>query len=126
MLRITKDDGLIYTNAPSNAAYHRYSVDCWKFYPDSGKALANWDKRNGYECELLESYVANQGNHGMVNDFVAVFVKNIAHAEMYPERSVNRRDDYCNGHSNLSSEILRLEWETEDQRNLLHMRIRNL
>ena len=41
MLRITKDDGLIYINAPSNAAYHRYPVDCWKFYPDSGLALVN-------------------------------------------------------------------------------------
>lgn len=124
MLRITKDDGLIYINAPSNAAYHRYPVDCWRFYPDSGLALVNWGKRNGYDCELLESYVANQGSDGMVNDFVAVIVKNKASATMYPERVVNKRDDYCNGHSNLSSEILKLEWETEDQRNLPHMRIR--
>lgn len=124
MLRITKDDGLIYINAPSNAAYHRYPVDCWRFYPDSGLALVNWGKRNGYDCELLESYVANQGNDGMVNDFVAIIVKNKANAAMYPERVVNKCDDYCNGHSNLCSEILRLEWETEDQRNLPHMRIR--
>lgn len=123
MLRITKDDGLIYINVPSNAAFHRYPVDCWRFYPDSGIALANWGKRNGYECELLESYIANQGNDGMVNDFVAVFVKNKAYAGLYPERSVNKRDDFCNGRSNLTPDFLRLEWETEDHRNLIHMRL---
>lgn len=124
MLRITKDDGLIYINAPSNAAYHRYPVDCWRFYPDSGLALVNWGKINGYECELLESYIADQRNGDMNNNFISIFVKNKANAAIYPERIVNKRDDYCNGHSNLCSEILRLEWETEDQRNLPHMRLK--
>lgn len=124
MLRISKDDGLIYINAPSNAAYHRYPVDCWRFYPDCGYALVNWGKRNGYKCDLLESYVADQGDDGLVNDFVAIIVKDKAQAKMYPERIVNKYTDYHNGHSNLGSEILRLEWETEDHRNLLHMRVR--
>lgn len=124
ILRITKDDGLVYINVPFNAAFHRYPVDCWRFYPDSGVALQNWGRRNGYDCELLESYVADQGNHGMVNDFVAVFVKSRAHAARYPARMVELRQDFTNAHSNRSAEILRLEWETEDQRNLPHMRIR--
>lgn len=123
-LRIAKDDGLIYINVPNNAAFHRYPVDCWRFYPDSGQALQNWGRRSGYDCELLESYVADQGDHGMVNDFVAVFVKTRSHAARYPARMVDQRQDFTNGHSNRSAEILRLEWETEDQRNLMHMRIR--
>ena len=124
ILRITKDDGLIYINVPFNAAFHRYPVDCWRFYPDSGVALQNWGRRNGYDCELLESYVADQGGHGMVNDFVATFVKSSAFASRYPDRVVDQRTDYTNGRSNLAPNFLRLEWETEDQRKLPHMRIR--
>jgi len=58
------------------------SLPCrlWRFYPDSGLALVIGVK-NGYECELLESYVANQGNDGMVNDFVAIIVKNKVNAQ---------------------------------------------
>lgn len=123
LLRITKDDGVIYINAPSNAAFHRYPVDCWRFYPDSGHALVKWGQRNGYECELLESYITNQGSDGLVNDFVCIIAKNKINAGMYPDRIVNKYNDYHNGQSNLSSEILKLEWETEDHRNLLHMRL---
>lgn len=124
ILRITKDDGLIYINAPSNAAFHRYPVDCWRFYPDSGIALQNWGRRSGYDCELLESYVAGQGTHGMVNDFVATFVKDRSFSTRFPQRVVDKRTDFTNGYSSHSPEIRRLEWETEDQLNLIHMRIR--
>jgi SAM-dependent methyltransferase len=48
MLRITKPNGLIYLNVPSNGSFHRYPVDCWRFYPDSGAALARWGQHNGY------------------------------------------------------------------------------
>ena len=41
IIRILKPNGLFYLNAPSNGAFHRYPVDCWRFYPDSGKALVN-------------------------------------------------------------------------------------
>ena len=55
-LRILKPTGLLYINAPSNGPYHRYPVDCWRFYPDSGVALEKWANRSGYECALLESF----------------------------------------------------------------------
>src|SRR4051812_2658915 len=37
VMRVLKPDGLFYMNVPSNGAFHRYPVDCWRFYPDSGK-----------------------------------------------------------------------------------------
>src|SRR5258708_7201606 len=42
MVRETKEGGFIYVNAPSNRAIHRYPADNWRFYPDSGRALAKW------------------------------------------------------------------------------------
>ena len=57
MLRILKPSGLLYLNVPSNGDYHRYPVDCWRFFPDSGIALQNWGRRSGYDCSLLESFV---------------------------------------------------------------------
>ena len=40
--RILKSNGLFYLNAPSNGPYHAFPVDCYRFYPDSGEALAKW------------------------------------------------------------------------------------
>ena len=46
IMRILKPGGLLYLNVPSNGPFHRYPVDCWRFYPDSAKALETWGKRN--------------------------------------------------------------------------------
>jgi SAM-dependent methyltransferase len=42
MCRITKLDGHIYVNAPSNGQYHCHPGDNWRFYRDAGQALAYW------------------------------------------------------------------------------------
>ena len=42
MTRITKLNGFIYVNAPSNGQYHCYPGDNWRFYSDAGQALAYW------------------------------------------------------------------------------------
>jgi len=42
MSRITKLNGHIFVNAPSNGAYHCYPGDNWRFYSDAGQALAFW------------------------------------------------------------------------------------
>jgi hypothetical protein len=55
--RVLKPEGLFYLNAPSNGTYHRYPVDCWRFYPDSGVALSHWGQKNGYNTQLIESFV---------------------------------------------------------------------
>ena len=57
IMRVLKPPGLFYLNSPSNGFFHRYPVDCWRFYPDSGVALQNWARRNCYPVELLESFV---------------------------------------------------------------------
>jgi SAM-dependent methyltransferase len=72
LVRILRPGGLLYVNAPSNGMFHRYPVDCWRFYPDAGIALSSWAMRNGIAVELAESFVARPGDDGWA-DFVAVF-----------------------------------------------------
>jgi SAM-dependent methyltransferase len=96
ILRVLKSDGLFYLNVPSNGAFHRYPVDCWRFYPDSGVALVNWAKRSNINSALLESYISYQKND-IWNDFVAVFIKDASHIKDYPDRIVNINKDYYNG-----------------------------
>lgn len=74
LVRVLKPGGLLYVNAPSNHAFHRYPVDCWRFYPDAGHALALWATRRGMEVELAESFVAAPEAEGWA-DFIAVFRK---------------------------------------------------
>ncbi|MBC5764058.1 methyltransferase domain-containing protein [Ramlibacter albus] len=99
LLRVLKPHGLLYLNAPSNGAFHRYPVDCWRFYPDSGRALVTWAKRCGLKPALLESYISGQSPHNPWgwNDFVAVFVKDEAHAGIYPRRILQAKQDVFNG-----------------------------
>ena len=40
--RILKAGGLCCIVAPSGGEEHRYPVDCWRFYPDGFKSLANY------------------------------------------------------------------------------------
>jgi SAM-dependent methyltransferase len=84
-LRILKPDGLFYLNCPSNGKFHRYPVDCWRLYPDSGMALIKWAHRNNFNATLLESFIDRQDNDGW-NDFVAVFLKDAAWLSAYPHR----------------------------------------
>jgi SAM-dependent methyltransferase len=74
MCRAAKDGGYIYINAPSNGAVHRYPQDNWRFYPDSGKALAQWAASQGSPVTLVESFIACREDD-IWNDFVAVFRK---------------------------------------------------
>lgn len=96
VLRVLKPDGLFYLNAPSNGVFHRYPTDCWRFYPDSGVALAKWGKRNGFEPAVLESFTGWQ-RQDVWNDFVCVFVKDEVFAHNYPRRITDRISNYTNG-----------------------------
>jgi SAM-dependent methyltransferase len=82
MLRILKPGGLLYLNVPSNGWVHRYPVDCWRFYPDSGIALQNWGRRTGHDVVLLESFTGTQ-KQDIWNDFVAIYLKGTSLAEQY-------------------------------------------
>jgi len=124
MLRVVKDDGLIYINAPSNGLFHRFPTDCWRFYPDSGLALARWGARNGYDPLLLESFIARQDGEGMWNDFVAVFVKNRGHAGRHPARIIDTKADFTNAHRDGRDDIINhLEFSEDHQKILVARRI---
>ena len=113
-LRILKPTGLLFINVPSNGAFHRYPVDCWRFYPDSGMALQNWGKRSGYNCALLESFVGAR-KQDIWNDFIAVFVKDERHESKYPSRIQDGLTDFTNGRLYNSEEISHYLQPSEDQ-----------
>ena len=73
LIRILRPGGLLYVNAPSNHAFHRFPLDCWRFYPDAGHGLVAWAARREVAVELVESFVAKP-DEGWA-DFVAVFRK---------------------------------------------------
>ena len=58
--RILRPGGLLYINVPSNGDFHRYPLDCWRFYPDAGVALVRWAGRRGIEIELVESFIGRE------------------------------------------------------------------
>jgi SAM-dependent methyltransferase len=96
ILRVLKPRGLFYLNVPSNGDFHRYPVDCWRFYPDSGGALSAWARRSGYDTLLLESYVSGQ-HKDIWNDFVAVFLKCEKFLQDFPIRILGSKPDIYNG-----------------------------
>ena len=67
MVRALKPDGLLFLIAPSAGPIHRYPVDCYRFYPDAYKALADLTG-----CYLVESWLDKRGPW---KDLVGVFSK---------------------------------------------------
>lgn len=90
-IRILKPNGIMYCNAPSSwMDYHRYPVDCWRFYPDAGKGLETWAKRNNYNTMVLESYITPPANHyESYSDWVCVFLKDANYVNEYPTRMID-------------------------------------
>ena len=78
-IRVLKPGGLLYLNVPSNGRIHRFPIDAWRFYPDSGPSLVSWANRNGHAGVLIESYISpkDQGStpDSQWNDWVGVFSK---------------------------------------------------
>jgi hypothetical protein len=89
-LRVLKDDGIMYINVPyAWMMYHRFPVDCWRFWPDAGKALETWARYNKIDSMVLESYVSPPGAGEYVADFVCVILKNSKYADKYPHRMID-------------------------------------
>lgn len=42
MVRVLRPGGFIFLLAPSRGPEHRYPQDCWRFYPDAYRALADY------------------------------------------------------------------------------------
>ena len=96
IMRVLKRGGLFYLNVPSNGPFHKYPVDCWRFYPDSGNALVNWSIKNNIDALLLESYVFNQ--HGDIwNDYVCVILKDKSYVNKHNNRIINNTHFISNG-----------------------------
>lgn len=49
--RVLKPGGLCCLIAPSDGYEHRYPVDCWRFYPDGMRAMANFAR-----LQVLDAY----------------------------------------------------------------------
>lgn len=117
ILRVLRPSGLFYLNVPSNGSIHRYPVDCWRFYPDSGNALVTWAKRNKYPSILLESFTGRQGNSGDGwNDYVAVFLKDASSISIFPDRIVHHYRHFDNGYLHGSGIFLNGQDLPEDTR----------
>jgi len=112
-IRVLKPSGLFYMQAPSNGEFHRWPVDCWRFYPDAGMALAEWARIYGFnKCHLLESFVGDKDDD-IWKDFVSVFIKDINHIDLYPNRILDKINNYTNGMKYGDNSILKLNWWKE-------------
>ncbi|WP_353239568.1 methyltransferase domain-containing protein [Limnohabitans sp.] len=120
IMRVLKPKGLCYLNVPSNGNIHRYPVDCWRFYPDSGRALITWSKRNGINAVQLESYTSAQleGADGLWNDFVGVFLKDENFISEFPLRILDTKKDVFNGLVYGSDTYIKPSELPEDKRKL--------
>jgi len=95
ILRITKPTGVIYLQMPSQGEVHRYPIDSWRFYPDSGRSLEKWARYNQIPSLLLESFIgARQADQW--RDCVMVFVKDEQYQSMYTDRIAFDYSDYAN------------------------------
>jgi len=118
IIRILKPQGLFFLNAPSNGEFHRYPVDCWRFFPDSGVALQNWARRSGYKTVLLESFMGRTKDD-MWNDFICVFLKDEAHLESHKKRILDDFTLFTNGLRHGSDDFINFTRDPEDREKYL-------
>ena len=96
MVRVTRNGGLIYICVPSSPfLHHPHPVDNWRFQADAGRALALWAQRQGYNCELLESYIQVGGGW---HDFCAIFLVGTSDYLLNDSlRVIDTKIDFVNG-----------------------------
>lgn len=123
ILRILKPNGIFYLNAPSDGHFHRYPVDCWRFYPDSGQALVKWAKKSGYNPVLLECFTQFGGDW---QDYVAVFLKESIDREMYEDRIIYTKTDFENGMINDNYKLLNPVTYTQNERKINYRNLKGI
>lgn len=96
MARVVKDDGLIYINAPSNGAFHRYPFDAFRFYPDAGISFLSIVKRYQHNALLRESFIASKDAEGW-SDCVVVLSSGGATSTAYIHESEEVANLWKNG-----------------------------
>lgn len=124
MLRKVKPGGYIYINAPANGWVHRYPLDCWRFYPDSGVALAKWALEQGVQATLVESFTA-QREGDVWNDWCCVFRREPASTDL-PEKLICDSVESRNVITWKSEEILRYDEQPEDMKIITQERDRRV
>lgn len=109
MFRVCKSNGYIYVSAPSNGKLHRHPLDLFRFYPDAGISMVEIGKgSHAPSARLIESFVAEQDQGEIWNDFVCVLAKGPAvgggpSSLIYPtEKSLNVWQDNSFLHSTFS------------------------
>jgi SAM-dependent methyltransferase len=75
MCRVCKPGGHIFICAPSNGPYHAMPVDCWRYYKDAAPTLTKWATRNGYNLELMETFIAPSDYPNGWEDWVGTWRK---------------------------------------------------
>jgi len=117
IIRVLKPNGIFYLNSPSNGDFHRYNVDCWRFYPDASIALVNWGNKNGNNSILLESFISKQYLECGWNDFVAIILKDKNHIKNYKQKIIHQYPEYVNGLDN-NLKLHQFSNKTEDHSSL--------
>lgn len=105
IIRVLKPAGLFYLNAPSNGDFHRYPVDCWRFFPDSGNAMSKWAIKNGYNTAVVEQYTSDKESD-IWSDYISVFIKDVNNIHLYNNRILNNFKNYTNGSVYPNNQIL--------------------
>jgi predicted O-methyltransferase YrrM len=97
--RILKPEGLAFVIAPSAGPVHRYPLDCYRFYPDSYQALAEWSG-----LRLVHSWTDQRGPW---RDIVGIFQKggSLTALEESPPASPVAANAAQTPHANAETEV---------------------
>ena len=117
ILRVLKDDGLFFLNAPSNSKFHRHETDNWRFYPDSSLALQKWGERNNFNPKVLEHFTNFETGRDIWNDYVSITIKDKQFINKFPDRIIHSKKNFTNGRLNDSDEIINYQEVPQDQNN---------
>ncbi len=117
ILRVLKEDGLFFLNAPSNSKYHRHETDNWRFYPDSSLSLQKWGEFNNFEPQVLEHYTNIEKGRDIWNDYVSVTIKNKKFVNKFPDRILDTKKNFTNGRKNNLNKIINFQEFPQDQDN---------
>lgn len=117
ILRVLKNDGLFFLNAPSNSKFHRHETDNWRFYPDSSLALQKWGERNNFNPKVLEHFTNFETGRDIWNDYVSVTIKDKQFINKFPDRIIHSKKNFTNGRLNDSDEIINYQEVPQDQNN---------
>ena len=117
ILRVLKDDGLFFLNAPSNSKFHRHESDNWRFYPDSSLALQKWGEKNNFSPKVLEHFTNFETGRDIWNDYVSITIKDKQFIHKFPDRIIHSKKNFTNGRLDDSDKLINYQEVPQDQNN---------